>query len=56
LKFLHLVEIENFTKNEEEIKKLIFDRLKTKILKKKVTSVFIDVELNKDKLKKIRNL
>jgi hypothetical protein len=51
-----MIEIENFVKDEQEIKKLILDRLKEKILREKVTSVFIDVELNKNNIKKIKNL
>jgi stage V sporulation protein D (sporulation-specific penicillin-binding protein) len=55
LKFLRLLEIENFTKDEAIIKKLIFTRLKKKIYQKRVTSVFVDIELDKNKLKKIKS-
>jgi hypothetical protein len=55
LKFLRIIEIENFSKDEIEIKKLILDRLKEKVLREKVTSVFIDVELSKNNVKKIQS-
>jgi hypothetical protein len=56
LKFLRVIEIENFVKDEKEVKDLIFDRLKEKILREKVTSVFVDVELSKNNIKKIKSL
>jgi hypothetical protein len=56
LKFLRVIEIEDFVKDEDKIKGLLYDRLKEKILREKVTSVFIDVELSKDSLKKIQEL
>ena len=55
LKFLKLVEIENFTKDEDVIKKLIFDKLKERIYQEKVTSVFIDVTLTKKQIITIQN-
>lgn len=54
LKFLHLVEIENFTNEENYVKKLIFEKLKEKIYQEKVTSVFIDKELSEAEINKIK--
>ena len=55
LKFLRLVEIEDFNTEQDYIKNLIFWRLKEKIYQEKVTSVFIDKELNEDKINLIKS-
>lgn len=55
LKFLRLVEIENFVKEESYLKNLIFNRLKEKIYQEKVTSVFVDKKLDDLSIDKIKN-
>lgn len=56
LKFLKVLEIENYEHNEVFIKKLIFDKLKNKLSKSTVTSVFLDKELTTDQITKVMNL
>jgi hypothetical protein len=56
IKFLKVLEIENFVKDEDIIKKLVSDKLKERIYQTKVTSVFIDIALTKDQIDAINNL
>ena len=55
LKFLRLIEIEDFVNQEKYIKKLIHNKLNKKIYQKKVTSVFVDKELKEEQIKAIKN-
>jgi len=54
LKLLRLVEIEDFNTEKEYVYNLIFNRLKDKIYQEKVISVFVDKELSKEKIDKIK--
>ncbi len=56
LKFLKKIELEDFEYNEEYIKKKIQERLVSKILQKKVTSVLLLQELEAKLIKKIQLL
>lgn len=53
-KFLKVLEIEDFINDEQFIKELIRDRLITKLVQTKVTSVFIDKELDSEQISKIK--
>lgn len=56
IKFLRVLEIEDLDYSEENIKKLISEYLEQKIYQKYVTSVFIDKELEQEKIDKIKSL
>lgn len=56
IKFLRVLEIENLDYSEENIKNLISEYLQNKIYQKYVTSVFIDKELEQEKIDKIKAL
>lgn len=55
LKFLKVIELEEFDYDESSIKKLIWETLYKKINQKFVTSVFIDRELEQDKIDLIKS-
>lgn len=55
LDFLHIIEIENFVNDQVYIKKLIFDKLKSRIYQEKVTSVLVDKELTEKNINSIKN-
>lgn len=55
LRFLHTVEIEDFTYSQENIKSLIQERLQNRILREKVTSVFVDVQISEESIEKIKS-
>lgn len=55
-KFLKVLEIENFVRDEEVIKEMIRDKIITKLVQTKVTSVFIDKELDSEQIDKINQL
>jgi cell division protein FtsI/penicillin-binding protein 2 len=54
LKFIRQVEIEDFNIEKDYIKELIFNRLKDKIYQEKVTSVYVDKQLNEEKRNSIK--
>lgn len=54
LKFLRVIEIPDFVNDEDYVKKLINEKLKNKITQEKVTSVFVDKELNEKQIKSIK--
>lgn len=56
LKYLRVLELEDFEHSEEYVKKKLLDKMKTKLSQLKVTSVFLDQELNVDQIKKVMNL
>jgi hypothetical protein len=56
IKFLRVLEIEDLDYSEENIKNLISEYLQKKIYQKYVTSVFIDKELEQEKIDKIQTL
>lgn len=56
LKYLKVIEIENYEYSEIFIKKLLLEDLKNKISKTKVTSVYLDKELNEEQIKWVINL
>jgi stage V sporulation protein D (sporulation-specific penicillin-binding protein) len=56
VKFLRVLEIEDLDYSEENIKNLISEYLQKKIYQKYVTSVFIDKELEQEKIDKIQAL
>jgi hypothetical protein len=56
LKFLKVLEIENYEHNEVFIKKILLDKLKKKLSKSTVTSVFLDKELTSEQVTKVLNL
>lgn len=55
LTYLRVLEIEKFEFSEDNIKKLIYDRLKEKIYQEKVTSVFVNLELTEEKINRVNN-
>ena len=55
LKFLKVIELEEFDYDESSIKKLIWETLYKKINQEFVTSVFIDRELEQDKIDLIKS-
>ena len=55
LNFLRLIEIEDFINEKDYIKNLIFNRLKSKIYQKKVTSVYVDKDLNDNHINILKN-
>ncbi len=55
-KFLKVLEIENYEHTEENIKKMLLDNLKKKLLQETVTSVFLDQELENDQIDKVKKL
>ncbi len=55
-KFLRVLEIEDFVKSEEYIKWLVSEYLGKKLAQKKVTSVFIDKELDEKQISQISQL
>ncbi len=52
-KFLKVLEIEDYEHTEEFIKKLLYDRVKDKISQTKVTSVFLDRELDNEQISRV---
>lgn len=56
LKFLKVLEIENFDNSESFVKNLLFEKMKEKLSQIKVTSVFLDQELNSQQLTRVINL
>lgn len=56
LKFLRVLEIEGFVHDKAFIKKLISDRLISKLSQTKVTSVLVDKELDSEQITKIATL
>jgi hypothetical protein len=53
---LKVLEIENYEHTEENIKKMLLDNLKKKLLQETVTSVFLDQELENDQIDKVKKL
>ncbi|MDD2871402.1 MAG: penicillin-binding protein 2 [Candidatus Gracilibacteria bacterium] len=56
LKFLKVIDIENFDSSEVSIKKLLLEKIKEKISQTKVTSVFINKQLDANQLSNVINL
>nr|MDD3720282.1 penicillin-binding transpeptidase domain-containing protein [Candidatus Gracilibacteria bacterium] len=56
LKFMHVLEISDFTFNEDYIKSLILTKVQEKLSKTKVTNVVIAENLDIDKAEKIKEL
>ncbi|MDD2907481.1 MAG: penicillin-binding protein 2 [Candidatus Gracilibacteria bacterium] len=56
LKYLKVLEIENFVNDEKYIKNLLKDKIVSKLLQTKVTSVLIDKELSPSDILQIKNL
>jgi hypothetical protein len=56
LKYLRVLELENFDYSEENIKKIILEKIKSKLKNPKVTSVFIDYELDNEEITNVINL
>lgn len=54
LKFLRVIEIQDFSNEEEYVKKLFKEKLITRINQEKVTSVFVDFELNENQISAIK--
>jgi hypothetical protein len=48
LKYLRVIEIENFNNSETFIKDLLLKKMNNKLSSSKVTSVFIDYELDNE--------
>lgn len=55
-KFIKVLEVPDFTNDEEFIKKFVQERINSKIYKTKIESVLISTELTEDKINKIANL
>jgi single-stranded-DNA-specific exonuclease len=51
---VYAAEIEEFNTEKTYIKNLIYERLKEKIYKEKVTSVFVDKELSVEKISQVK--
>lgn len=56
LKYLRVLDIENFTFEEKFIKDLLKERIVSKLVQTKVTSVMIDKELSNFEINQIKNL
>jgi hypothetical protein len=56
LRYLKVLEIEDFEYSEKFIKNLLFQKMKKKISETKITSVFIDFELDNKKITDVINL
>ncbi len=56
LKYLKVLEIENFVTDEKYIKNLLKEKIVSKLLQTKVTSVLIDKELSPSDILQIKNL
>ncbi len=56
LRYLRVLDIDNFTYSEDFIKGIILDKINKKLASSKVTSVFIDYELDNEWINKIINL
>ena len=56
LKYLRVLEIENFNNSEKFIKDLLLDKMNKKLASSKVTSVFIDYELDNEWISKVINM
>jgi hypothetical protein len=53
LKYLRVLEIEEYEHSEEFIKKLLLERIQQKLLQTKVTSVFLDKKLSNEQISRI---
>jgi len=56
LKYLRVLDIENFVNEEKFIKDLLKERIVSKLVQTKVTSVMIDKELTNFEINQIKNL
>lgn len=56
LKYLKVLEIEDYKNDEKYIKNLLNDRIVSKLLQTKVTSVMIDKELNLEEINQVKSL
>lgn len=56
LKYLKILDIDNYEDNEIYIKKLLKDKIVSKLIQNKVTSVMIDKELNTQEISQIKKL
>ncbi|MFK7780201.1 MAG: penicillin-binding protein 2 [Candidatus Gracilibacteria bacterium] len=56
LKYLRVLEIEDYEHSEKFIKKLLLDKMQEKLRQANVTSVFLDRELNNEQISQVVNL
>jgi hypothetical protein len=56
IKYLKVLDIENFENSETFVKKMLYERLSKRLSQTKVTSVFIDKELDISQINSIINL
>ncbi len=56
LKYLRVLEIENYENSEEFVKNLLLEKIQWRLASTKVTSVLLDEELNNEKIEQITTL
>ncbi len=56
LKYLHILEIEDYKHSEKFIKKLLHEKMQSKLSQKNVISVFLDKELTDNQIEEVINI